>query len=69
MPGAWLLAEYAPTANGVRFRDAALGYTRSEQKVLSPLVKTLWWGNAHAEQPSPPRRLFPFASSITPCPA
>ena len=50
-------------------RDAALGYSRSEQKVLSPPVKTLWWGNAHAEQPSPPRRLFPFASSITPCPA
>lgn len=65
MPGAWLLAEYAPAANG----DAALGYTCSEQKVLSHPVKTLWWGNAHAEQPSPPRRLFPFASSITPCPA
>lgn len=65
MPGHGFLAEHTLAMNG----DAALGYTRSEQKVLSPPVKTLWWGNAHAEQPSPPRRLFPFASSITPCPA
>ena len=54
---------------GAQFRDAALGYTRSEQKVLSPPVETCLVGDAHAEQPSPPRRLFPFASSITPCPA
>lgn len=59
--GRGFLAEHTPATNG----DDALGYTRGEQKVSSPPVDAFLWGNAHAEQPSPPRRLFPFASSIT----
>lgn len=40
MPGHGFLAEHTPATNG----DAALGYTRGEQKVSSPPVDAFFVG-------------------------